>query len=412
MRKVTIFAGVIIAMLLPALFGQHAMAATATNHAPDHWVGTWGCAPQLVEPANLPPAPGLSNNTLRQVVHVSIGGDLLRLKFSNNFGTSPVTMNSVHLAVSEGDSTIDPATDRHLTFTHKPSITIPAGQSIASDPLFYHLAPLANMVITIYFGATSADVTGHPGSRTTSYIQAGDAVTATSLPTAATTAHWYIITGMDVLASGSSGAVVTLGDSITDGRGTTTDGNNRWPDDLARRLQADPRTSKVAVLNEGIGGNNVLSGGLGPAAVDRFDRDVLDQSGARWLIILEGVNDIGTSTGDSQTVAENLIAAYKLFIAKAHAHHILVYGVPILPFEGSQYTGDAHEAARQTVNSWIRTSGKFDAVIDMDAAVRDPANPAALLSAYDSGDHLHLNPAGYQKMADTINLALFSGRIH
>jgi lysophospholipase L1-like esterase len=199
--------------------------------------------------------------------------------------------------------------------------------------------------------------------------------------------------------------VAVLGDSITDGRGSTTNGNNRWPDNLARRLQAEPNTAKIGVLNQGIGGNAVVTGGLGPTALVRFDHDVVGQNGVRWVIILNGVNDIGGSK--SQKVATDLIAAYEQFIDRAHAKDILVYGVPILPFGGSQYDSNDHEAARQTVNKWIRTSGKFDAVIDLDAAVRDPANPNKLLPAYDSGDHLHLSVAGYQKMADAIDLDLF-----
>jgi lysophospholipase L1-like esterase len=261
------------------------------------------------------------------------------------------------------------------------------------------------MAITIYFGNTPSNLTGHPGSRTTSYIQSGNAVNSSSMSSAATTDHWYIITGIDVFAEGSSKAVAILGDSITDGRGSTTNGNDRWPDELASRLLKNPSTSNVGVLNQGIGGNNVLSGGLGPTAVARFDRDILEQSGVRWVIILEGVNDIGSSY--DQTVATKIINAYKEFIRKAHEKDILVYGATILPFGGSQYSSAAHEQARNTINNWIRTSGEFDAVIDFDAALRNPNNTSSLLSTYDSGDHLHLNPAGYKKMAEVIDLQLF-----
>jgi lysophospholipase L1-like esterase len=260
--------------------------------------------------------------------------------------------------------------------------------------------------VTIYFENTPDKVTGHPGSRSISYLQAGDAVTQSNLPSATTCAHWYILTGIDVLADGSNAAVVTLGDSITDGRGSTTDGNNRWPDYLARRLSTNAATASVAVLNMGIGGNAVLGGGLGPTTSARFDRDVLDQSGARWMIVLVGVNDIGASR--NQIVATNLIGAYEQFLGKARARKIRAYGVPILPFGGSMYSSAAHETARRTVNNWIRTSAKFDAVIDLDAAVRDPANPASLLPAFDSGDHLHPNVAGYQRMAGAIDLRLFA----
>ena len=226
---------------------------------------------------------------------MSIGGKKLRVRFSNAFGTDPVTMSSVHLALSAGGSAIQTDSDQALMFQGKPSVTIPAGESVVSDPFDFDLAPLSDLAVTIDFGDTSAAVTGHPGSRSTSYLQSGDAVSAADLPAAARTQHWYILTGIDVEADNSSAAIVTLGDSITDGRGSGTDKNDRWPDDLARRLQADKNTANIAVLNEGIGGNCVLRGGLGPTALSRFDRDVLSQSGVRWLIVLEGVNDIGGS---------------------------------------------------------------------------------------------------------------------
>jgi lysophospholipase L1-like esterase len=378
----------------------------ADASATGHWVGTWACGPQLTETGNLPPPPGLTGNTLRQVIHVSIGGGQLRLRLSNAYGDGPVTMSSVHLAASSGASTIDPGTDQALTFSGASSVTVPMGQSVVSDAFAYPLAALSTLAITVHFDAVPVAITGHPGSRTTSYLQTGDAVTASSLPGAATADHWYFVTGLDVMAVGSSAAVVTLGDSLTDGRGSTTNGNDRWPDDLAHRLAANAPTSGVAVLNEGIGGNAVVSGGLGPTAVQRFAGDVLGQSGVRWLIVLEGVNDIGAASG--QAVATNLIAAFGSFVDKAHGAGITAYGVPILPFGGSSYDTPDHQTARQTVNDWIRTSGKFDAVIDLETIVRDPANPANLLPAYDSGDHLHLDPAGYQAMAGAIDLSLFA----
>ena len=369
------------------------------------WVGTWGTSPQLTEPRNLPPAPGLADNTLRQVVQVSIGGEKLRVRFSNDFGTNPVTMISVHLALSAGGSAIETSSDQALTFHGKPAVMIPTGESILSDAFDFHLAPLSKLAVTISFGDISGAVTGHPGSRSTSYLQSGDTVTATDLPNAATIQHWYILNGIDVLVKHSEGAIVTLGDSITDGRGSGTDKNDRWPDDLAHRLQANPHTTDTALLNEGIGGNCVLHGGLGPTALSRFDRDVLSQAGARWLIILEGVNDIGGSRVPS--VATNLITAYEKMIQQSHAHHLRVYGATILPFGKSFYDSPAHETARETVNDWIRTSGKFDGLIDFDAVMRDPQNPSQLQSVTDSGDHLHPNETGYKMMADAIDLKLF-----
>jgi lysophospholipase L1-like esterase len=376
----------------------------------DHWVTTWGCGPQLTEPHNLPPTP-LANSTLRQFVHVTIGGSRLRLRFSNAYGTSPVEINSAHLARaadagSGGKGNINPATDAALTFHGAPSVTIPPGETIFSDPIDFNLPPLTNLAVSIYFGDMSAtSINGHPGSRTTSFIQDSNAVSAADMPAASTTAHWYIITGVEVLADTASKALVILGDSITDGRGSTTDGNNRWPDNLAQRLNTNAPTAGVGVANMGIGGNGIF-GGLGPAALKRFDRDVIDQSGVRWVIVFEGVNDIG---GDrSGTIATNLISAYAQFINKAHAHNILIYGATITPFGKSFYDSPLHEAERETVNAWIRTNNLYNGVIDFDAAVRNPAAQTKLLPAYNSNDGLHLNPAGYRAMANAIDLNLFT----
>jgi lysophospholipase L1-like esterase len=402
-RRLVVFA-------LAALTAAHPGRAQPMAVAPDkdaHWVGTWGSAPQRTETKNLPPPPGLTSNTLRQVVHVSIGGKKLRVRFSNAFGNGPVTIAAAHLGLSASGSAIKAESDKALTFAGKPSVTIPPGEMLCSDPTDFDLRPLSDVAVTIHFQETPKGVTGHPGSRATSYLQAGDSVSAVDMPTAAKTQHWYILTGIDMEAENSSAAIVTLGDSITDGRGSETDGNNRWPDNLARRLNTNAPTAMLAIINEGIGGNAVLYGGLGPTALSRFERDVLDQNAVHWLIVLEGVNDIGGSHGTNLPVAQDLIAAYGKFIDQAHAQNIHVYGATITPFGGNSYYTMAHETARQTVNNWIRTSGKFDAVIDFDAVVRDPTNTMNLLSAYDSGDHLHLNVAGYKTMADAIDLKLF-----
>ena len=395
-----------IGVFLGLMLGGAPMGVMA---APDHWVTTWGCGPQLTEPGNLPPAP-LADNTLRQFVHVSIGGNRLRVRLSNIFGTEPVTLNVVHVALAAGSGSagagdINPASDIALTFHGTTSLTIPAGETVVSDPANCKLPALGDLAITLWFGTVPARaITGHPGSRTTSFIQPGNAVAAARLPGAVRTPHWYFITGVEVSADSSSKTLVILGDSITDGRGSTTDGNNRWPDDLARRLQANALTTGVAVVNAGIGGNGIF-GGLGPAGVKRFDRDVLGQSGVGWLILFEGVNDIG---GDRKgTIATNLIAAYTQFINQAHARNIVTYGATITPFGGNHYFTANHEATRQAVNAWIRTNHLFDGVINFDAVVRDPVTVTNLLRAYNSGDGLHLNPAGYQAMADAVNPVLF-----
>jgi lysophospholipase L1-like esterase len=277
---------------------------------------------------------------------------------------------------------------------------------VFSDAVDFALAPLTSIAITIQFRDVPPGVTGHPGSRATSYLVPGSAAPAARLAGATLVEHWYYIAGVDVMADATAAALVTLGDSLTDGRGSTTDGNDRWPDVLSRRLRAHPATAKVAVLNQGIGGNAVARGGLGPTAIDRFQRDVLTQRGARWLILFEGVNDIGSTGGP--TVADDLITAYTHLAAAAHARDLRVFGATITPFGGSFYDTPAHEVARQAVNAWIRTTRALDAVLDFDAAVRDPAVPSRLLPAHDIGDSLHLTPAGYRRLADAIDLSLFS----
>jgi len=373
------------------------------------WVGTWSTAPQLVEPNNNPPPPGLSNNTLRQVVHVSIGGDSLRIRFSNEFSADSVTLHAVHIAVSRGGGAVDTTTDAPVYFNGNPEATIKGGSAVVSDPFRFRLEPLSDVAITIYFGSTSPTVTGHPGSRTTSYILTGDEVSKAEFSDAAKTDHWYVINTLDVKAPDSAYAVAILGNSITDGRGSGTNKQDRWPDELARRFQKDPATQEVSVLNEGIGGNCVLRNCLGPSAVSRFDRDVLNQNGVQRLIIFEGINDIG---GGRTGVGNSLIGAFKQMIDSAHAKGILVYGTTLLPMKGSFYYSTAHEAERQTVNGWIRNGGLFDAVIDLDKAMRNPNDTLSLRPQYDSGDHLHPSEEGHHMMAEAVNLNLFGSTIH
>jgi lysophospholipase L1-like esterase len=373
------------------------------------WVGTWSTAPQLVEEHNLPPEPGLSHNTLRQVVRVSLGGDTLRARFSNEFSTGPVTMKEVRVALSLGGGAIDESTIKVLTFNGEHEATIDPGNAVISDPVPFNLEPLSDLAITIHFGLTSPDVTGHPGSRTTSWLLEGNRSADADFRGAVPADRWYVISGIDVRAEETAAAVVILGNSITDGRGSGTNRQNRWTDILAGRLLVNPATRQVGVLNQGIGGNCVLRACLGPSALDRFEPNVIGQSGVRWLIILHGINDIGQTEGndDAARIAGELIGAYEWMIDRARAEGILVYGATLLPFGESFYDAGYREAARITVNEWIRESGRFDGVIDFDMAMRDPANPRVLMPGLHSGDFLHPNEAGYEVMGKAVDLLLF-----
>jgi lysophospholipase L1-like esterase len=380
-----------------------------------HWVASWASAQQTPEPQNALPDADLTDATLRQTVPLSIGGRRLRVRLSNAFGRAPLAIDSAHvaLAAAAGSPRIRPGSDRALTFGGSPEVVIPAGAEYWSDPVELDAPALADLAVTIHLRLTPDGQTSHPGSRTTAWLVHGDAVGAEDLGQGAKVLHWFQLSGVDVAANGG-GAVVVLGDSITDGRGSTTDGDDRWPDQLARRLQASTSTAGIGVVNAGIGGNRVLLDGLGPNAAARIDRDVLGQSGVRALIVLEGVNDLGTLTQDAPAppaahpaLTRRLIAAYAQIIAAAHAHGLTVIGGTITPWAGTaMYHPDAeNEADRQRVNAWIRAPGHFDAVADFDAALRDPQRPDRLLPAYDSGDHLHPSPAGYRAMAQAVPLA-------
>lgn len=381
------------------------------------WVGTWGTARQLVEPNNMPPAPGLTNNTLRQVVAVSIGGKKLRLRFSNEFSKEAVNMKWVQIAVSKGGSDIDQSTIKTLKFSGKDEVTMAPGKEVTSDEVSFNLAPRSLVAITIAYGETSQTTTGHPGSRTTSYILPGNnAAPNTDYTNAVKTDHWYNIVAIDVENNNkNAGAVATFGDSITDGRGSGTNKQNRWPDILAMSLLKNKDTQNVGVLNMGIGGNAVLRGGLGPYALSRFEHDVLNQAGIKWVIIFEGVNDLGGAVRrDSATVAKigtDLIAAFEKMITDAHAKGIKVYGATITPFKKNGYYSIHTEAARQKVNQWIRTSGKYDGVIDFDKTVRSSADPEVMMEEVVPGpnanDYLHLNEKGYAMMGESIDPKLF-----
>ena len=381
-----------------------ALAGAGARGDEGRWVGTWAASPQRTEPANMPPAPGLADATLRQVVHVSLGGRRLRVRFSNAFGAKPLTILSAQVATPAGGAAIRAESRKPLAFGGRSSVTIPPGAPVVSDPVDFDLAPLSDLAVTVRVKDPTDAVTGHPGARCTSFLQAGDAVAEPDLPRAARTPHWYYLCGVDVDApDAAAAAVAVLGDSITDGRGSPTDGNGRWTDHLARRLHEGEGTARVGVLNQGLGGNRLLNDGLGPNALARLDRDVLAQPGVRWLIVLEGINDLGTRSA----TARDLIGAYEQIIRRAHARGIKVYGATILPCEGSSYFNPELEAARQEVNAWVRRSGRFDAVIDFDAATRDPQKPSHLSAAADGGDHLHPGPEGYKIMAGVVDLELF-----
>ncbi|WP_233581050.1 SGNH/GDSL hydrolase family protein [Acidipila sp. EB88] len=396
-------------MFLLALGPSWCQAQTA----PTQWVASWAAAQQTPEPRNALAAHDYRDMTLRQIVHLSAGGASLRLKLSNAFGTAPLHLTSVHVAQarSPADSAIVPATDASLLFSGQADVTIPAGAEYWSDPVPFAAAPSSDLAISIHYDEAPSAQTGHPGSRATSYYVHGEQAAQPFLASAIRTEHWYQIAEVDVATGSRSLSVVAFGDSITDGHGATTNANDRWPDVLASRLQGAPETEHVGVVNVGIGGNRVLLDDLGPNALARFDRDVLARSGAAVVIVLEGINDLGTLTAHGEasaaqhaTLVRNLLGAYQQMIDRAHAHGIAVIGGTILPDGNSNYYHpDAQsESDRTTINQWIRTPGHFDEVADFDHAVADPAHPGQLLPAFDSGDHLHPSPAGYQAMAQCV----------
>jgi lysophospholipase L1-like esterase len=366
----------------------------------------------------MPPAD-LTDVTLRQIVHLSAGGSALRVHLSNAFGTEPLHITSAHIAkpVAPDAAAIDPQTDRALTFAGAPDVTIPAGAEFVSDPITLTVPALSDVAISFHLDAPPARETSHPGSRATSWYVHGDAVSAAAFTNPGKIDHWFQLSEVDVQTTRGAATIVALGDSITDGHGATTNGNNRWPDVLAAHLQHSPDAQTIGVSNQGIGGNHLLTDGLGPNALARFDRDVLAPAGAHWVILLEGVNDLGGLTRDGEVspdkhaaLVQRILAAYQQIIMRAHAHQLRVYGATITPYVGSDYyhPGPLSEADRQAVNAWIRTPGHFDAVIDFDQLVRDPQHPDHLLPAYDCGDHLHPSPAGYKAMGESIPLTLFT----
>ncbi len=386
---------------------------------PQLWIATWGTSQQVPELQNAPPADDLRDATVRQIFHLSAGGAEIRVHVSNAFGAEALHFTSVHIArpISSASAAIDPATDKALTFAGSSDVTVPPSAEFVSDPIEFPVAPLSNLAVTFHLDTPPAPETGHPGSRATSYYVHGDSVAAANPTDPKHIDHWYQVSEVDVLVAPGGATVVALGDSITDGHGATTNGNDRWTDVLAAKLQASPGGRSIGVSNQGIGGNNLLKDGLGPNALARFDRDVLAPAGVRWLIVFEGVNDLGglartgeVTAAEHAALVKRVLAAYQQIIVRAHAHGLKVIGATITPYVGSDYyhPGPLSEADRQAVNEWIRAAGHFDAVVDFDKIVGDPQHPDRLLPAYDCGDHLHPSPAGYRAMGEAIPLSLFT----
>ncbi len=410
-----------MAVLNAILIAQCMWAQQPGTPGAQRWVASWGASQQIPEPQNELPPDDLRDATVRQIIHLSVGGAAVRVHVTNAFGTEALQFSSVHIArpLSSSSAAIDPASDRPLTFAGQPAVAVPPGAEWISDPVDYPVRPLSDLAITFHLDLPPARETGHPGSRATSYYEHGDAVSAATLGDARRVDHWYQLSEVDVEAAPGAASVVALGDSITDGHGATTNGNDRWTDVLAARLQSSPVTRNLGVSNQGIGGNHLLTDGLGPNALARFDRDVLAPPAVRWVIVFEGVNDLGGLSRNGEVpssqhaaLVQRLIAAYDQMILRAQAHGLRIYGATITPYVGSTYyhPGPLSEDDRQQVNRWIRARGHFDAVIDFDAVVRDPEHPDRLLPAYDCGDHLHPSPAGYKAMGDAIPLELFAPR--
>ena len=369
-----------------------------------HWVGTWNASPQAAwYPLEL------NGQTIRQIAHVSIGGTRVRVRLSNAYGANPLLIGAARVGLRSTGASIVPGSGRVLTFNGSESTTIPAGALAISDPVSLRVPDRGDLAVSIYVPGKELAATEHSLGLQTTYISsAGDFSGADSLPTVTTTESFFFLTGVEVDASTTARAIVTLGDSITDGLHSTPDANKRWPNRLAERLRSGG--NKIAVLNAGISGNRLLHDTVGTNAAARFDRDVLVQSSARYLIVLLGINDIGFP---GTATADDIIAGHRQIIHRAHALGLKVYGGTLTPFEaflpGIYYTPGG-EVKRQAVNQWIRTSKAYDAVIDFDKAIRDPGNPAKIRPAYDSGDNLHPNDAGYQAMADAIDLSLFKSQ--
>jgi lysophospholipase L1-like esterase len=383
-----------------------------------HWVGTWTASPSPPYSTGVS-STGFVNQTVREIVHTSVGGRLLRLRLANTFGPGPLTIDDVGVAVSAGDGRIEPDTSRQVTFGDQRAVMIPRGARVTSDPVALRVRPDSDVTVSVYMNGATGPTTWHQLGQQTTYIStAGDHVddaSGAAYPTTVTS--YFFLDGLDVVRPSTVGAVVTLGDSITDGFNSTVDANRRYPNFLARRLLTLPASQREAVLNAGISGNRVLNDSecCGVNALARFDRDVLAQRSVRDVIVLEGINDIGFSqltnpetAPHTNVSAAQIIFGYRQLILQAHLQGLRIFGGTLLPFEGAGYADAAGEAKREAVNDWIRNHSGFDGIVDFDLATRDPAHPTRLLPAYDSGDHLHPNDAGYAAMAAAIRLGCLS----
>ena len=380
------------------------LCAITINATAQGWIGTWATAPQTVVKSFMPYNNNMSNRSVRQVVKVSIGGDMIRLKLSNIYSTEPVVIRSIYIAHAKDSFAIAPKSAKYLKFNNQYKVTIPAGKSITSDALPYNLKPLQRLAITINYTSAPTVPTVHMGSRTTSYIMKGVTNAHSNFEKAFRENHWYNISGIDVYTMRTDlSSIAIIGNSITDGKCSTDNAQNRWPDVMSEMLQLKYKITNQGVLNLGIGNNRVVvPGGFGALAKERFDKDVLAQAGVKKVIIFEGINDIGAAkSGYSETVARQLIESYQAMIKKAKARRLKVYLGTITPFKGAGYYSPFHEAARQTVNEWIRNQAKnkeVDGILDFAKLLQDPEDDRRMKKEYVSNDWLHPNPTGYKAM--------------
>ncbi|MES2222192.1 MAG: SGNH/GDSL hydrolase family protein [Acidobacteriota bacterium] len=406
--------GSVVAILVSALAlcTVAVSLAQSANVSPNSsWVATWGAAMMATRAGH---APDFSDQTLRQVVHVSAAGTQTRVWFSNRFGTEPLHIGSAHVALRNSADAIDASSDHALTFNGDASVSIPPGATIVSDPVAMQVPAFADLAVSCYFPNHTAGTTQHGLANQTNYRGSGNQTTAASLTDKGKPVEsWFFLTGVDVMAPGDS-AVVTLGDSITDGARSTPDTNHRWPDDLAVRLAADADAKGAGVLavtNVGISGNRVLLDGTGPNALARFNRDVLARSGVRDLIVLESINDIARYADHHQTygdLEQRLETAFAEMATQAHQHGIRIFAATLTPYQGCSCFTAEGEAVRDGLNHWIRTSQVLDGYVDFDKATQDPQHPLQYLPQYDSGDHVHPSDAGYQVMANAIDLRMLA----